>query len=88
MTALCGRVTVNTLDNSDVGRAAMARDSEVTRAIQSGTASQPTSLPLAVQQQLALRDAFITDGNAFELAVGLGSDLATRTSADVLHPPR
>jgi hypothetical protein len=30
---------------------------------------------LAEQQQLALRDAFITDGNAYELADGLGSTL-------------
>ena len=36
---------------------------------------QPTLLPFAEQQQQALRDAFITDGNLIQLTDGLGTTL-------------
>ncbi|BBY46738.1 hypothetical protein MARA_01680 (plasmid) [Mycolicibacterium arabiense] len=75
MRALRGLVPVSALNTTDAGRAALARNFEVTGAIQNGTNGQPTLLPFTEQQQLALRDAFITDGNAFELADGLGTSL-------------
>ena len=72
---LRGLAPVSALNGTDAGRAALAANFAVTGAIQNGTAGQPTLLPFAEQQQLALRDAFITDGNAYELADGLGTSL-------------
>jgi membrane-associated phospholipid phosphatase len=72
---LRGLVPVSALNTTEAGRAALARNFEVTGAIQNGTDGQPTLLPFAEQQQLALRDAFITDANAYELADGLGTSL-------------
>ena len=43
----------------------------VTGAIQTGTANQPALQPFADQQKQALRDAYITFGNAAEFADGL-----------------
>jgi PAP2 superfamily protein len=72
---LRGLAPVSALDTTDAGRAALTANFAVTGAIQNGTAGQPTLLPFPEQQQLALRDAFITDGNAYELADGLGTSL-------------
>jgi membrane-associated phospholipid phosphatase len=72
---LRGLVPVSALNTTEAGRAALARNFAVTGAIQNGMDGQPTLLPFAEQQQLALRDAFITDGNAYELADGLGTSL-------------
>ncbi|WP_407530387.1 phosphatase PAP2 family protein [Methylobacterium oryzisoli] len=75
LTALRGLAPVSALATSREGRAALDANLKVTGDIQSGTAKQPLLLPLDEQRQLALRDAFITDGNATELADGLGSTL-------------
>ena len=58
------------------GRAALAANLEVTGAIQAGTRPQPLLLPFAEQQGLAIRDAFITNGNAAVVADALGTRLA------------
>ena len=47
----------------------------VTGAIQTGALGQSTLLPFAEQQQQALKDAWITDGDLADLADGLGSTL-------------
>ncbi len=75
LNVLRGLVPVTTLDNTEAGRAALAENFRVTGAIQNGIDGQPTLLPFADQQQQALRDAFITDGNAYQLADGLGTKL-------------
>jgi len=75
LAVLRGLVPVTALGGTDAGRAALAANLTVTGAIQDGTANQPTMLPFPEQQQQALRDAFITDGNAFQLADGLGTSL-------------
>jgi hypothetical protein len=75
ITALKGLAPVSVLLNTPEGRAALSANLAVTGGIQTGTLKQPTLLPFDEQQQLALRDAFITDGNATELADGLGSSL-------------
>ena len=75
LNALRGLAPLSVLTASDLGTTALASNLSITAAIQDGTQSQPILLPLAEQQQLALRDAFITDGNAYELADGLGSTL-------------
>ena len=81
MTALKGLAPVSTLSNSAAGRAALAANFSVTGGIQTGAIRQPTLLPFAEQQQQALRDAFITDGNLAELADGLGSTLGAAYQA-------
>src|SRR6185312_14046286 len=73
--ALKGLAPVSALSNSMAGRAALAANFSVTGGIQTGAIRQPTLLPFADQQQQALRDAFITDGNAYQLADGLGTKL-------------
>jgi hypothetical protein len=75
LAVLRGLAPVSALNNTDAGRAALSANFTVTGAIQNGTAGQPTLLSFPEQQQLALRDAFITDGNAYELADGLGTSL-------------
>lgn len=75
LTALRGLAAVSVLPGSAEGRAALDANLTVTGAIQAGAAGPAILLPLAEQRQLALRDAFITDGNAMELADGLGSTL-------------
>jgi membrane-associated phospholipid phosphatase len=75
LSALRGLAPFSVLAASDPGTAALASNLSITGAIQDGTQAQPTLLPFAEQQQLALRDAFITDGNAYELADGLGTTL-------------
>jgi hypothetical protein len=76
LAALRGLAPVARLPASADGRAALDANLRVTGEIQAGAAQHPTLLPFAEQQQLALRDCFITDGNASGLADGLGTTLA------------
>jgi PAP2 superfamily len=76
LTALQGLVPVSALANTAAGKAALSANLTVTASIQDGSAKQPLLLPFAEQQQQALRDAYITDGNAYELADGLGTALS------------
>jgi hypothetical protein len=78
---LRGLAPVSALSNSVDGRAALASNFTVTGGIQTGAIRQPTLMPFAEQQQQALRDAFITDGNLAELADGLGTTLAAAYQA-------
>jgi hypothetical protein len=54
----------------------LAANLDITAAVQDGSAKQLLLLPFPEQQQQALRDAYITDGNAYELADGLGTGLS------------
>ena len=72
---LRGLAPVSALLNSADGRAALSSNFVVTGGIQTGAIRQPTLLPFSEQQQQALRDAFITDGNLAQLADGLGTTL-------------
>ena len=63
------------LSGTDAGRAALDANFRITGAIQTGAQRMPTPLPFSEQQQLAVSDAFITGGNAAQLADGLGSRL-------------
>jgi membrane-associated phospholipid phosphatase len=76
LTALQGLVPISALSNTEAGRAALAANLAVAAAIQDGSAKQPLLLPFPAQQQQALRDTYITDGNAYELADGLGTGLS------------
>jgi membrane-associated phospholipid phosphatase len=73
--ALQGLAPFSALGNSVAGKAALAANLQVTGDIQTGVSGQPGLQPFAAQQAQALRDAFITGGNAFQLADGLGSKL-------------
>jgi membrane-associated phospholipid phosphatase len=73
--ALQGLVPFSTLGNTEAGKAALAANYSITSAIQTGTASQPVLEPFPAQQEQALKDAFITSGNAYQLADGLGTKL-------------
>jgi hypothetical protein len=74
--ALRGLVPVSALANTPAGKVALAANLAVTESIQNGSVKQPLLLPFPDQQQQALRDAYITDGNAYELADGLGTTLS------------
>ena len=75
LAALRGLAPISALPNTAAGKAALAANYTVTGAIQTGALKQATLLPFPDQQQLALRDAFITGYNAAELADALGSKL-------------
>jgi hypothetical protein len=75
LNVLRGLAPVTVLDQTNAGRAALAGNYARTGAIQHGAADQPILLPFAIQQQQALRDAFITDPNGSDLADGLGTSL-------------
>jgi membrane-associated phospholipid phosphatase len=75
LNVLQGLAPISALEATIAGKAALAANLSVTAAIQDGSANQPLLLSFPEQQQLALRDAYITDGNAYELADGLGSAL-------------
>ena len=77
MAALQGLAPVSVLPNTPAGQAALAANLSITGAIQTGSLKQPILLPFPAQQQQALRDAFITSGNATELADGLGTKLGS-----------
>lgn len=76
MVVLKGLAPVTVLEKTAEGRAALAANYTVTGGIQTGAIRQSTLLPFAEQQQQALRDAFITDGDLAQLADGLGTTLA------------
>ncbi|MCW6507765.1 phosphatase PAP2 family protein [Lichenifustis flavocetrariae] len=78
---LKGLAPVTVLSKTNAGRAALAANYSVTGGIQTGAIRQSTLLPFAEQQQQALRDAFITDGNLAELADGLGTTLGAAYQA-------
>ena len=78
---LKGLSPVAALDNTQAGKAALGANYTVTGGIQIGAIRQPTLLPFADQQQQALRDAFITDGDLAELADGLGTTLGAAYQA-------
>ena len=75
LTALQGLAPFSALLNTAAGKAALAANYTITGAIQTGTDEQPGLQPFPAQQAQALRDAFITSGDAAELADGLGSKL-------------
>lgn len=81
MAALKGLAPVAALLKTYNGRAALAANLTVTGGIQTGAIRQPTLLPFADQQQQALRDAFITDGNLSQFADGLGTTLGAAYQA-------
>ena len=81
LVVLKGLAPVSALSNGATGKAAMAANYTVTGGIQTGVIRQPTLLPFAEQQQQALRDAFITDGNLAQLADGLGTTLGAAYQA-------
>lgn len=85
LTALKGLAPVAMLPNTEGGRAALSANLAVTGDIQTGVLKQPILLPFPEQQQLALRDCFITDGNATELADGLGTTLAAAYQAKATY---
>jgi hypothetical protein len=78
---LRGLAPVSALSNTAAGSAALASNYTATGGIQTGAIRQPTLLPFAEQQQQALRDAFITDGNLAQLADGLGTTLGAAYQA-------
>jgi peptidoglycan/xylan/chitin deacetylase (PgdA/CDA1 family)/membrane-associated phospholipid phosphatase len=75
LTALRGLAPVSALQGSDVGKSALESNLAVTTSIQHGKVQYDGAPTFVEQQQQALRDAFITDGNAWELADGLGTAL-------------
>ncbi len=75
MPVLKGLAPVTVLDKTPAGQAALAANYTVTGGIQTGAIQQATLLPFAEQQQQALQDAFITDGDLAQLADGLGTTL-------------
>jgi PAP2 superfamily len=81
MAVLKGLAPVSALANSPDGKAALASNYTVTGGIQTGVIRQPTLLPFPEQQQQALRDAFITDGNLAQLADGFGTTLGAAYQA-------
>ena len=81
LAALKGLAPVSALSGSPDGRAALGANFAVTGGIETGAIRQPTLLPFPEQQQQALRDAFITDGNLAQLADGLGATLGAAYQA-------
>ncbi len=81
MAVLKGLAPVSALAGAPDGRAALGSNFTVTGGIQTGAIRQPTLMPFAEQQQQALRDAFITDGNLVELTDGLGTTLGAAYEA-------
>lgn len=75
MAVLKGLAPVTVLSNTDAGKAALGANYAITGGIQTGAITQPTLLPFAQQQQQALQDVFITNGNLAQLADGLGTTL-------------
>jgi membrane-associated phospholipid phosphatase len=75
LNVLQGLAPISALETTIIGKAALAANLSVTAAIQDGSANQPLLLSFTEQRQQALRDAYITDGNAYELADGLGTKL-------------
>jgi peptidoglycan/xylan/chitin deacetylase (PgdA/CDA1 family) len=76
LTALRGLAPISALNNTESGKSALAGNLLVTSSIQHGLSEYAGAQAFEKQQQQALRDAFITDGNAYEIADGLGSALS------------
>ena len=74
---LKGLAPLTILNRSNTGQAALASNFAVTGGIQTGSVRQSTPLPFTEQQQLSLRDAFITGGNLAQLSDGLGTALGS-----------
>lgn len=85
LAALKGLAPVATLPNTAEGKAALAANLSLTGEIQTGALKQPLLFPFPEQQRQALRDCFITDGNATQLADGLGSTLAAAYQAKAAY---
>ncbi|MCJ2011696.1 phosphatase PAP2 family protein [Methylobacterium sp. J-076] len=81
LSALRGLAPVARLLGTPEGKAALDANLTVTGAIQAGAAGQPLLLPFPAQRLLALKDCFITDGNATQLADGLGSRIGAAYQA-------
>jgi hypothetical protein len=81
MAVLKGLAPLSALSKTPDGQAALASNFTVTGGIQTGAIRQPTLLPFAEQQQQALRDAFITDGNLVQLTDGFGTTLGAAYEA-------
>jgi hypothetical protein len=81
LAVLKGLAPVAALSGSVAGRPALGANYTVTGGIQTGAVRQPTLLPFPAQEQQALRDAFITDGDLAELADGLGTTLGAAYQA-------
>ena len=75
LAVLNGLSPLTVLSKTASGKAALSSNYAVTGGIQTAEIHQTTLLPFTEQQQQALRDAFITDGNLAELADGLGTTL-------------
>jgi peptidoglycan/xylan/chitin deacetylase (PgdA/CDA1 family) len=76
LTVLRGLAPISALNNTADGKSALAGNLLVTSSIQHGRTEYAGAPSFDKQQQQALRDAFITDGNAYALADGLGSSLS------------
>lgn len=77
LAAVKGLAPVSALSRTPEGRATLGANFTVTGGLQTGAIRQPTLLPFSEQQQQALRDAFVTNGNLAELADGLGTTLGS-----------
>jgi hypothetical protein len=88
MAALQGLAPLTVLAKTAAGKAALGANYTVTGGIQTGEIRQPTLLPFTDQQQQALRDAFITDGNLADLADGLGTTLGAAYGARAHYDDR
>ena len=88
MAALQGLAPLTVLAKTAAGKAALGANYTVTGGIQTGEIRQPTLLPFTDQQQQALRDAFITDGNLADLADGLGTTLGAAYQARAHYDDR
>lgn len=88
LAALRGLAPVSVLVNTETGKAALAANYAMTSGIQTGLIPQPTLLTFEEQQQQALRDAFITDGNLAQLADGLGTTLGSAYLAQAHYNTR
>ncbi len=96
MAVFKGLAPLTVLSETPEGLVALAANYSVTGGIQTGAIKQPTLLPFAEQQHLALQDAFSTVRNLAQLADGLGTTLAAayqsrahyidRTNATDLSP--
>ncbi len=73
--AFRGLAPLTVLSQTPQGEAALAANYKITGGIQTGAIKQPTLLPFAEQQHLALQDAFSTVRNLAQLADGLGTTL-------------
>jgi hypothetical protein len=75
LAVLNGLSPLTVLSKTARGEAALSSNYAVTGGMQTAEIHQSTLLPFTEQQQQALRDAFITDGNLAGLADGLGTTL-------------